>query len=217
MRLHRGDRKLAASRSGAVGPDGRAGTACRGHAASRRPVRQRPGRHSRPHPRPACRHPAGDLAGLRTGRRSGEGRRTEHRPAGRGVARGRWAAASSARRGPSGRARRHSRGGRGTDRPALFAVRAALGKDVLKAGVARTPCTCGCATSARSTPPSTRLRLFRLDLAATPITANEIVAAAPPVPAGSTHIEELAWNPGGPLPRAPNSCSVSPTTTAPVG
>ncbi|WP_329476628.1 hypothetical protein OG555_33845 [Kribbella sp. NBC_01484] len=81
------------------------------------------------------------------------------------------------------------------DRPALFAVRAALGKDVLKAGV---PNTLYLRVRNVGTVDSThtRLRLFRLDLAATPITANEIVAAAPPVPAGSTHIEELAWNPG---------------------
>ena len=81
------------------------------------------------------------------------------------------------------------------DRPALFAVRAALGKDVLKAGV---PNTLYLRVRNVGTVDSThtRLRLFRLDLAVTPITADEVVAAAPPVPAGSTHVEELAWNPG---------------------
>ncbi len=86
------------------------------------------------------------------------------------------------------------------DRPALFAVRSALGKDVLKAGVPNTLyLRVRNAGTVDST--TTRLRLFRLNLAVTPITAIEIVNAAPPVPAGGSHIEEFAWDPGGVAPR----------------
>ncbi|NEA30679.1 hypothetical protein [Streptomyces sp. SID13031] len=87
------------------------------------------------------------------------------------------------------------------DRLALFTVRAALGHDVLKTGAANSLYlrvrNTGTVDSV-----NTRLRLFRLDLAATPITATEVANATPPVPAGSTHIEEFTWDPGGVAPRS---------------
>jgi hypothetical protein len=86
------------------------------------------------------------------------------------------------------------------DRPALFAVRAALGHDTLRAGAAN-PLYLRVRNAGVVDSASTRLRLFRLDLAATPITATQVADAAPAVPATGTLIQDFTWDPGGAGPR----------------
>jgi hypothetical protein len=81
----------------------------------------------------------------------------------------------------------------------LFTVRAALGKDVLKAGK---PNHLYLRVRNTGTAPSTktRLRLYRLVVAAD-VKAVEVAAATPDVPAGGVHVEDFTWDPGGTAPR----------------
>ena len=88
------------------------------------------------------------------------------------------------------------------NRAALFEERTALGVDAVETGVngflylrLRNTGNADC--------PATRMRLIRIDLTTTPLGRQDIATATVPLPvaAGSSHIEEFRWDPGGAAPR----------------
>jgi len=90
------------------------------------------------------------------------------------------------------------------DRPALFAVRTALGRDVLKAGATNNLYLR--VRNGGTVAATARLRLVRLQPwpspnAPAPVTTALVASASPAIAAGSAHVEEFTWDAPGPAPR----------------
>jgi len=82
------------------------------------------------------------------------------------------------------------------DPQAQFRLRQALGRDTLRSG-ATNHLYLRVVNSGNVPAAATRLRLFSLDMTATPVTATQFSTTVVDVPAGPAHVQSFTWDPGG--------------------